>query len=130
MTTRWLLLPEVLEPGLRGLGDRLRIPERGVFPVVDISDDPCDPFLEAHRGLPAELGRDLADVGVGTLGFAGTFRNMDFFTAEELDQAIHRLRVARAEVPDAPGRAGLRGREEGAGHVGHIEEIARLAAIA
>src|SRR5258706_9575567 len=95
-----LALAEVMEPGPRGLGDRLRIPERGAFPVVDVRDDLRDPFLEAHFGLPAKLGRDLADVRVGALGFAGPLRNVDFLAAQELDQAVGRLRIARPEGPD------------------------------
>src|SRR5262245_8116265 len=79
---------EVIEPGLGRLGDRFRVPERGVLPVVDVGDDPRHAFLEAYLGLPAELGRDPADVGPGALGLARALGNIGLLAPEQLDQAI------------------------------------------
>src|SRR6185436_18527987 len=96
------------KPGLRRLGDRRRIPERRVLPVVDAGDDLRHPFLEADYRLPAELGGDLADVGVRAFGFARPLRDVDFLAAEQFDQTVYRLRIAGAQIPDLSDGGGLR----------------------
>src|SRR5680860_794227 len=69
-----LCLPYILEPGLGGFADRVRIPKGRIPPIVDFAEDARDPLLEWDLRLPAEVALDLARVGPGHLGLAGPRR--------------------------------------------------------
>src|SRR5208282_4212222 len=121
---------EIGEPGPRRLGDRFGVPQRRLAPVLDLPQDAGNALLEADPGLPAQLALDLADVGEGAIGLARPLGNMDLVAAEELDEAIDRLRAAGAEVVDLAHALAFRRREKGRGDVGGIEKVAALAAVA
>ena len=87
----------------RRLGDRVGIPQRRVAPVIDIGDDAPTPSSNGTLRRPAEVTRDLADVGPGAVRLAGALGNVHDRAAQKLDQAVDRLRIAGADVPDLAG---------------------------
>src|SRR5579871_2278080 len=50
------------EPALGRPRDGLLIPQRCVFPVVDVFENAGDPLIECDLGPPAEFTADLGDV--------------------------------------------------------------------
>src|SRR6266536_2047982 len=124
------LLPQIIEPGLGGLRNRLWIPERRVFPAVDVLQHDLHPLLEAHFGLPAEHGYDLADVRKRAVRLPRTLGHIDYLAAEELHKLFDGSRIARAQIEAVAGVLGLRRGEEGLRHVGDVHEIAPLGAVA
>src|SRR5215831_13993507 len=95
-STRW---GERFEPFGGGFGNRIGIPQRGIAPVVDLGDDAADPFLERDLRLPAEIAANPADVREGAVRLARALGDVDDRPAQELDQAVDRLRIAGADVP-------------------------------
>src|SRR5438876_145270 len=99
-------------PRLGGSLDRCRVPQWGFAPIVDFLDDPGHAFLETHLDRPVEVAADQGDIGPRAVRFARPLRDMDGLAAQELDQAIDRLRLAGAQVPVPAGDAGLGCSEE------------------
>jgi len=59
-------------------------------------------FAQWHLRLPAQLALDLGDVGPRAVGFAGALREVDFFAAQQFDEAVDRLRIAQEVGSDLP----------------------------
>ena len=97
--------PQLPEPGLRGLGHRLRSPYRGVPPVIDVVEHDPDAGLEVHLGCPAKNVAGPGGVGLDAVGLCGALRDLDPFAAQQVHQAVHGLACSRADVDHtAPGR--------------------------
>src|SRR5262249_5196535 len=121
---------ERLEPGRGGLGDRGGVPKRSIPPIVDLGKDAAYPFLEFYLLTPAQITLNFAYVGPRTVRLAGPFGAVGDGAAQQLEQPVDRLRVAGSEVPDLAGFGGFGGGQEGRGHVGDVEKVARLGAVA
>src|SRR6266567_7140988 len=107
------LSSQIIEPGLRGSRDRLRIPQRRVLPTLNVPQHHLHPVLEAQFGLPAQHGDDLADIRKGAVGFPRTLRQIDYLAAEEPDKLVDRPRIPGADVEPVAGVLGLGRGEEG-----------------
>src|SRR5262249_13040038 len=118
------------EPTGSRLGDRFRIPERCLAPVVDLGEDAPHALLEAHLLRPAEIAPDLGNIGEGAIRLARTLGNVDDRPTEQFDEAVDRLRIARSPVPHLAVLVGLGGHLESFGYVGDVEEIPRLPSVA
>src|SRR5688572_12865001 len=127
---RLLRLGQRLEPAGGRLGDRIRVPERRVSPVIDFGDDPAHAFVEAHRRSPAEIALNTGNVGVGAIRFAGALGDVHRGAAEQLHQPVDRLRIPRSDVPHPAGQIRFAGGEERPRQVGGIDEVPRLRAVA
>ena len=93
------LRPKMLEPPLCCVGNGLRRPNRRLTPVVYVVQHDLHSVLKVDLGVPAKLSLDFRDVRPSTVGFARAFGNMhDFIRTQELNQAIHAVCVAAADV--------------------------------
>src|SRR5271157_1619277 len=97
VSTTSALPAQILEPGLGGTRDRLRIPQRRVAPMLDVRHHAAHALRERHHGLPAEIALNSADVRPGAIGLAGALRNIHHVAPQKLDQAVDALRIAGAE---------------------------------
>src|ERR1700731_1771116 len=88
------LSSQIIEPGLRGPRDRPRIPQRRLFPAVDVPQHHLHTLLEADLGLPAQHCDDLADVRECAVRFPRTLGHVNYLAAEELDKLLDRSRIA------------------------------------
>src|SRR4051812_31249384 len=95
-----------------------------------MGDDLAHACFERDFRLPAKLGSDFRNVGPGAVRLAGPLRDVGFVTAEQLDEPVHGLRVAGAQVPERADTLGLRSGEESPRHVRDVKEIAPLRAVA
>src|ERR1051326_180431 len=118
------------EPGLGGRLDRNGVPNGSVTPVLDIIEHQGDPLIEAYFSLPAEVAANLGGVRPRAIGFARPFRYVGNWPVQQFDWVVDGLRVARAEVVDLVRVIGFSSHEKRASHVGYVNEIPRLRAVA
>src|SRR6266700_4907844 len=97
---------------------------------MDVPQHHLHPLLEAHLGLPAQLGDDLADIRERAVRLPRTLGHVDYPAAEELDKLVDRPRISCAHVESVPGVLRSRRRQKRLRYIGHIHEIATLGAVA
>src|ERR1700737_2000018 len=84
-------LCHVFEPDLAGLGDRLRIPQRCLTPIIDLAEDVAHALFKTHLGTPFEVARDRGNVRMGHVRLARAFGDIDHLTAQQFDQPVDGL---------------------------------------
>src|SRR5215470_18091981 len=121
---------KMLKPGLGGGRNRLRVPERGIAPELNIGEHLFNPAVERNRRSPVEVTADFADIGPGNIGFAWALGDIDHVSPDQLDQMIDALGIAGAEVPDFADKAALGRTCKRFSDVGDIEKVPPLGAVA
>src|SRR3989344_5080393 len=110
-------------------GDGFRIPQGSVPPIFNIIENTLHAFFKSYPLRPAQLRLYLGNVRPCTIGLAGSLGNVHDGSAEQLNQPIDCLGIARPQVVDLPHPIGLGRRVERARDIGDIQKIARLRAI-
>src|ERR1043166_57488 len=89
-----LTVAKVIEPFGRSGCNRRRRPHWGIAPVFDCREHVLDPALDRHACRPAEFGLDAAGIREGTVGLAGSLRDMHGLApAAQPDPPLSRHRV-------------------------------------
>src|SRR5262245_66618853 len=83
-------ITEIFKPVASSLCDGSLVPKRGIAPMFDFGQHPCNPIIKFDLRLPIETFADFADVSEGAIRFARTLRNVDNLAAEQFYRSEER----------------------------------------
>src|SRR5262245_12246084 len=100
---RCRVLAEIFKPMAGSLCDGSLVPKRGIAPMFDLGQHPCNAIVKFDLRLPIKNFADLADVSESAIRFAGTRGKVYDLTSEQFYEMINSLGVAGTNVEPLPG---------------------------